>query len=199
MRIFLFLLAIILLITCTPKEEEGPLYLIEQSTKDYLVFPMGSYWIYEEESTGIKDSLYLYREESKIVNNKKVASYAYQRLDLYYFSSLNEDTILKSIDKHLEAGLDVAGEVNISSLSGDYVFFNRGKCIDSINLSTSNYLIRNCNDSLHTILGREYKNCILFFEKQLGTLSIYSKEIGIIKRVDVNGKVWNLKKYFINK
>jgi hypothetical protein len=201
MRYFLFLLATSLFATCTPNEEEVPLYLIEQSTKDYLVFPVGSYWVYEEENTNIEDSLYLFYTESKVIPKSNSISNSYERITLNLSSSYFNDTVIRTIYKSAnDSDVDLCGQFLLKNyMSYDYLYFDRNICIDSIEFTNSNFLIRNCSDSLYSILNTEYENCIYFFDKHSNTTYIFSKNIGLIRRIDSDGKVWNLKKYFINK
>jgi hypothetical protein len=199
-KYFLLLLAIILLTTCTPKEEEGPLYLIGQSTKDYLVFPVGSYWVYEEETSNFEDSLYLYRLESKIIKKGRTVGYNSDRIDFYAESSFYDDTLTSSIDKHFSNDLDQCGQFYLKNfINGDYIFFNRNQCYDSIEFTSNNYLVRDCRDSVRVILGSTYRECIEFRDKYSGNVLVYSRGVGLIRKEESSGKIWNLKKYFINK
>jgi hypothetical protein len=200
MRHFLFLLATSLFATCTPKEEERPLYVIEQSTKDYLVFPVGSYWIYEAENSNLQDSLYLYRDESGIIKKSKIVSYNYEWIRNYCYYSLNADTLIRGIDKSYESNLDVYGETSIKFFfNGNYTFFNRGICHDSVELTANNYLVRDCRDSVRVILGSTYRECIEFRDKYSGNVFVYSRGVGLIRKEEASGRIWNLKRYFINK
>lgn len=65
---------------CSPKEDTRPIYEIDQTTIDYCVYDEGSWWVYEEEKSGERDTIVVTRVENNIDSIKHLS---YKRKGYY--------------------------------------------------------------------------------------------------------------------
>ena len=72
MKKLLFLILIVSLFIFCCKEKPKPEYFIDQDTKDFCVFKVGSWWIYEKEGSAEKDCVWVTQSfEKKIGSNDR--------------------------------------------------------------------------------------------------------------------------------
>jgi hypothetical protein len=88
-----------LFISCNRKCDSGcckncPQYYTDQEFREYLVFPIGSYWIYQDSATSNTDSIYLFSQHFEMRDLKDIYGYA-KYLEQKFSASFNNDTILK--------------------------------------------------------------------------------------------------------
>jgi hypothetical protein len=55
---------------CGPIEDTRPVYEIDQTTIDYCVYDKGNWWVYEEESSGERDTIVVTLVKNSIDSNK---------------------------------------------------------------------------------------------------------------------------------
>ncbi|MGB4665073.1 MAG: hypothetical protein WBH72_01995, partial [Bacteroidales bacterium] len=149
--------------------------------KDYVDFPVGSYWVYEDSVSGIKDSIYLYQRNLTIYDFERNYCY-YEKLEQNFYSSYNN---------HLRAQswLDV-DDPSFYEYSG-YGYFTLRKNFNVV------YIIN--YDSLK-ILDEWYKNVHCIYNYPNNKIYYYwVKHIGLIKKENVDSSEnWLLKSYHIN-
>jgi hypothetical protein len=152
-----------------------------QEFKDYVDFPVGSYWVYEDSVSGIKDSIYLYQRNLTIYDFERNYCY-YEKLEQNFYSSYNN---------HLRAQswLDV-DDPSFYEYSG-YGYFTLRKNFNVV------YIIN--YDSLK-ILDEWYKNVHCIYNYPNNKIYYYwVKHIGLIKKENVDSSEnWLLKSYHIN-
>jgi hypothetical protein len=98
LSLFLFLMS--LFISCNRKCDSGcckncPQYYTDQEFRGYLVFPIGSYWIYQDSATSNTDSIYLFSQHFEMRDLKDIYGYDAKYLEQKFSASFNNDTILK--------------------------------------------------------------------------------------------------------
>jgi hypothetical protein len=202
----LFLFA---LVSCSKCKDEKvyPTYYMDQEFKDYCVFPVGSYWVYEDSASGAEDSVYLYNQQIYVVENSKSVSYKYERLRQNFSASFYSDTLIGDGGaKYLGLGEPCIYEQFYSSafLAINFQFFSGRDTGYTFKYNDNYYTTYLVNyDSIKVL--NEYFNKVKIFEvvggqdTRLPKRIFYSKNIGVIRRELYNGQVWNLKRYFINK
>jgi hypothetical protein len=160
-----------------------------QEFKDYVDFPVGSYWIYEDSVSGIKDSIYLYGRNLTIYEFDRNYCY-YEKLEQNFYSSYNNQLRAKS---WLEMD-----DPSFYEYSG-YGYYTMRKTWNV------EYIIN--YDSLK-ILDEWYKEVKCLCRNNIGwnndLIYYWAKDIGVIRKEEPASPssdtilVWNLKKYHIN-
>ncbi|MBX9851906.1 MAG: hypothetical protein K2X86_09120 [Cytophagaceae bacterium] len=201
-----YILLSFLLFGCPPKKEEPkPTTYLDQEFKDYMFYPDGSYWVYEHESMGWEDSVYLY---SQILDIEKQPSIEndYERITLRYSSSFHLDTFFVDGNAaHLPIGRPCFSYIRFKSnfLAVNIPFFSKRdtgsvyKYNDNISSTYTAYY-----DSLE-ILNKYYYKVKMFemtgsLDNRLPKKIFHSEKTGIIRKELFNGQIWNLKRHFIN-
>ncbi|MFN3403309.1 MAG: hypothetical protein ACK40G_04385 [Cytophagaceae bacterium] len=145
------------------------------------------------------DSLYLYQRSKEIVNSRKL-SYIREVFSYHLFSSHFHDTIL-SIGGALNENLTSNTQFYLRYYHAAFTtFFSYGFPGDSLDLCES-MIVRynNFHDSL--LVSRKYYYQVKEFEiliYQGGILPrkvFYAPNIGIIRKENFDGSIWNLKRY----
>lgn len=205
----IYFLVILLLIGCgcVPGEgDDSTTYYIPDEFKAYIIFPKGSYWIYEEANTKEIDSVYIYRSESNIENGASKLGYNYEKYTSGYKSSLSEQDSVRGFgypDLN-DQNLFVYEEFRLNDFTNaPYTFFSGGSIAQTIKY-TSDFAIQ--YESFYTSLKIEddtYQN-VKVFHHNINYFSYqseriyFAENIGIIKRELFNGQTWQLKRYHIN-
>jgi hypothetical protein len=206
-RFFLFFLLIPFLFDCSchRKDPVYPTYYMDQEFKDYCVFPVGSYWVYEDSLSGSIDSVYLYRQDYVMDNTTNAVAFNFENFTRYMFSSYYNDTLFGS------GGADHYPYNNSCSFSERYlsnyghinnIFFSN-KDTGTIYQSNQNiYIQYTCfYDSLS--FTAFFKKVKVFKNLQqeapdLPEKIYHARNVGVIRRELFNGQVWNLIRYHIN-
>ena len=178
-KILFLILAIICCLASSCKKR--PTYYMPKEFKDYVDFPVGSYWIYEDSVSGIKDSIYLYGRNLTI----------YELNNFYCNCEKLEQNFYSSYNNHLRAQSWL-----ISDDPSFYVYSGYGYYAMRKNCNVE-YIIN--YDSIK-ILDEWYKNvyCIYNYANDK-TYYYWVKHIGLIKKENVDSSEnWLLKSYHIN-
>jgi hypothetical protein len=204
--IFLFFLTL-LCCTCDNKPEAVPFYPIPDDSKPYIVFPKGSYWIYEEINSLTIDTVFLYRSETDRVNAATKLGYDYERYTAGYESSLTGDSTRGFGDPfHNDQKIWAYRESNMNSAlaSLTLIFLNPLPVGESRRYAEDWTLKFESEAESLKVDGVTYssvkvfKHNVMVFSNQ-SERAYFSKDVGMIRREQFNGDVWLLKKYFINK
>ena len=185
--ILLFLAALICIASNCKKNEKIPTYYMTQDFKDYVVFPIGSYWVYEDSiSNAVVDSLYLFNFHIRMQKNSKLKCIVEEMIQ-YFYSSQNSNVTAFTFrsDEYYEYygngyyfDITINPTIGFTGASGQYY---------------ANF------DSLK-ILDVWYKDVICI--KKYGVCELYNywvKHIGIVKIENrTNNTVLKLKNYHIN-
>lgn len=177
---------------------------MDQEFKDYVVFPIGSYWVYEEEASGEIDSVYLYKLEKGIIDSRKKVPYNYENYRSYNFSSYFNDTIVDVGGAEFYGFLPaycISSEFSYSNsiIYSDYYFgpANIGDTLKTYKNLVFNEYFNNYSAKASTYNSVKHFHCInQTFSLQLRDI-YYSRYIGVIRKELFNGQVWNLKRYHI--
>ena len=205
MKKLVFSLSIIsltfLLQNCKPKEDIRPTRFIDQTSIDFCVFDVGSWWVYEEGSTGMRDTIEVTYVDRDIIDDDRFSI----KSDGYY--SKYSSTIYKNMTSR--CGVDLGYVEDIINNENFGVFPSIYEDLCYTNSMDSSYVINYSQgqkiqfwDSLNQLKigNREYKD-IRIFENSNGLYSSYQKTIywarhvGKIKIKRANGTTWNLIDY----
>ena len=191
----LFVAACLLAMMGCRDKDDLPTYYIPQDMKDYVMFPVGSYWIYEDSLTGAIDSVYLAAQRTKIENLADEDTRKAENLEQYFKSSFLNMTYLQ-------------GTKYVISLPPDAHFFYLGR---------RGYFFAPAEvDETVRYIG--YIKCVAFYDSvqfhrvKYDSIRVFScdeenyywaKNIGLIRQdVYTNGAIsntWYLKRYKINR
>lgn len=215
-----FLLGALLLNSCKEKETHQS-YCSQspdncqsiQEAKDFFAFKMGSWWVYEEETTLQRDSMYViqsaidpnsYQFDVRI--QSALTGYRYHYWPEYYGTNSNCTQTGKVNSKCLYVKRSKGKEQDY--LGSGTCFFVGYKIYDSIygtynstylnnKIFVQNILLSHKNFSLKTVLIYEKKSP---HEGNQPTNTYYTKGIGVVQKelLDSN-QVWNLVNYHIVK
>ena len=83
------LTSIFLLLFCFSchKPDKTPKYYLPQDLKDYVMFPVGSYWVYKDSLSGATDSIVLTKQETYIEEPGHVWDFYWENLRQEFYSS----------------------------------------------------------------------------------------------------------------
>jgi len=162
-------------------------YNMPQDLKDYCMFPVGSWWVYEDSISGEKDSIVL-MEQSVFIDGPDENFY-WESISQVFYSSLYN--VNASCYTYI---------YRRNPLTYNY-FFGKGSYF-----STDDSFLGDNNVSYiysdSTTINNIYFYKIKIFEEYKGTsnygLTYWAKNIGVIKYVNPNFN-WELKSYYINK
>ena len=194
--------------TCVSCEPDGPTYYMDQEFKDYIVYPQGSYWVYEEMSSGQIDTVKIYSSEIKIHNGQTILGFNYEEYLVLMKSSFNNDTIsgvggIDFTDKNFSEYEE--GSTNIHKiLNRSLLFFSKKPVGYELNYTEVDLVDYLEFLELYTVFSLEYED-VKVFEHKINYYSeqpkrvYFAKGVGIIKKELFNGEIWQLKKYFIKK
>jgi hypothetical protein len=210
---FYFMLSI-LGSSCKDKDDPSPgtLYL-SQDLKDYAYFKVGTWWVYEEETSHDFDSVYLYSSLDTIITfdgSSTTPDGTYESIDMNAHSFYDEynynmwaNTTWPTIggkralntDKFKPG--DYVGETvaffdhaKLNDFMGTYI--NNGK-VTLVELQDSMIISNNIFHGVRKFYDNSNSN-----EHYSPTNYYYSKNIGLIrKEVLSTNKVWNLVRYHI--
>jgi hypothetical protein len=172
---------------------------MDQEFKDYIIFPQGSYWVYQDSATLNTDSVVLYSQIIEIVDRKIPAGYYVETVDQKFSSSFRNDTFRifgEAVkDEQYSSCLLFAEGHSYNS------FFSNKDIGDSIN-----YILNNLKysdfEAVKNINGVNFNEVKTFENIHPGNISLshpekiyYAKKIGVVRKELFNGKVWNLIRY----
>lgn len=207
LKIYLILLALpCLALQCDPDNNNGkdpkPTYYMSEEFKDYVFFPEGSWWFYENQY-GQKDSVYLFWKKTKIVKNSKTVEYNYEMFKQHLTSSFY-DSLFGS------GGAELAGtkqpstyfEGSLENETNVFPQFFTGKDVDYVLPLNNNLKYTQFQDSL-----KIFDNTFFYVKKfeiidqegqQQPKFIWYAKNVGVIKKEMFDSTIWKLKDYHIN-
>ena len=187
-----------------------------REVKDYFYFKMGSWWVYEEELTGKRDSVYVnetWTDTSSVLFSTELIS-TYDEYEYRFWTKGVNGSLVKN---NLTRKTDLSTRMYRSKgKSGDYVdeatcfLFYPKPGLESPAFGGIEYGYKNIlkAENLHytyNISGEIFNNVVEFSEEHTAieesqpTRHFYCPNIGIIKKelIDSN-QVWNLVSYHIN-
>lgn len=186
----LYLLLFFVLFTCLGvkcKKDKKPTYYMPQEFKDYVMFPFGSYWIYEDSISGEVDSLNLINFNI-FIQETNTRNYDYEKMVQNFSSSKSANFSTETLrsDEYYE----------YYGYNENYAYYFD---ITTGQTSASGGIYYAKFDSLK-VLDVWYKDVICI--KKYGIYELYHywvKYIGIVKSENkTNNTFWELKKYHIN-
>ncbi|MCB0737086.1 MAG: hypothetical protein KDC92_06205 [Bacteroidetes bacterium] len=196
-----FLLVLVFAMSCD-REPSEPTWYLEQETKDYCFFKKGSWWVYEEATSGAIDSVFCYKDEIYIAEPDKITAAFVE----YLAVQINSSFYNKNLSFHSQSCLLTDGK------QADLIFFRE---VNTALSTVLYYEVPNIDgepcqlSSPRTIHLHDYDNYLGYdkvraFETQnplnlsfMPIQTIWARDIGIIKRIMPDGKEWILKKYFV--
>ncbi|NVO03653.1 MAG: hypothetical protein HXX09_13235 [Bacteroidetes bacterium] len=201
-KLFLFTALIFFLLSAVGcKEKEKPTFNMPQEFKDYVIFPIGSYWIYQDSISGAIDSTNLQSRTSTMLDDNNfpyICEYIIEQVYHSYnnYTNHNSGKINDYISNYSENNSYVY-------LQSDPIFISN---VD-IGVSSGNLKYEKFYNSLF-IKNTTFKDVKVFSSNEsIGNIEFlrtyYSRFVGLIKleykEISSNNlKVWELKKYHIN-
>lgn len=186
------------------KKKDNPTYFMPQEFKDYVVFPQGSYWIYEDSISGITDSMYLQMQTTKIMEPPGYNDWGYN----YEYI---EEQLYSSYKNQINSRVSRYNEFISNNENGSYMYYGLYPLFISnisIGIGCDNLKYIQFLDSL-LIKNIWLKNIKVFSNiDPIGNIksikTFFCRNIGLVKmeindNTDTTGlKIWELKKYHIN-
>ncbi len=193
-KILFLILAIICCIAadCDKEPKEKPIYYLDQEIKDYTLFPVGSYWIYEDSLSNDIDTVSIISQTIKIfAGGEEPFKYEYFKQNIV--TSYYNDTLFGGGSAWL---LESEGFCEYSE-TGWLRFISQKQ----VGYKFDELLYEIYYDSLF-IINKWYKEVKVFTILTQDSSSLercyFKKNIGIIKKEKYDGKVWELLNYYIN-
>ncbi len=202
--LIIFIITSLFTNSCSLFEKNIPTYHFDPIFREYVIFPIGSYWVYKEINLVKTDSLYLDNQTIYVTDKlyKYKSEFARQALNSSYDQigfvgwCYATDTTSSSISYYKE-------QSRISQTGIDKVFF-KGKIGEVFELggpTITKYEALYDTLSVNKVVYNQVRVYTILkqsFDKQTKRV-YYAKNVGVIKKELFNGEVWELKKYFINK
>ena len=192
---------------------------IPQEVLDYYYFPAGTYWVFENDKTGDKDTLTVKSrrkywidgsrgdkyEEADVYINSSLDGYTYH----YYVMTQGSAGCIRDGSKHPCYGINCSkfksGEYVGESLSFTYPFQINYSGYAGPPSNNSTFIVENVLDTL-TIKGIPHLSVLVFTVKssivdmKKNTKYFWAKGAGIIKKENTtDSQTWNLIDYKIVK
>ena len=192
----IFILIFCIASDCKKQPEDKPIYYLDQEIKDYTMFPVGSYCVYEDSLSNNIDTLKIINQETKIIDMSYESS-KWQDFELHYTSSYFNDTI---------AGGGSAGSLE----SQGSCFYGEEGWVRFFSQKEPGYLWSN------SLLYKSYYDSLNIRNKWYDSVKVfklsysysdaphyiiyhyYAKDIGLIKKEIPDSIVWELKNYHVN-
>ncbi len=223
-RMLLFAFVLLLVASCkkdppTSYCSENPGACVDvRDVKDYFYFKIGSYWVYEEQTSGERDSVYIIEtvndENSVLFSTTKRSTY-----DGYDYRYWTTGGVTSSVKNNVARKSERSTLVNSSKFkSGDFVAqdpcflfyptiglwtYTRGSTNDDV---VNNVLIIDTIYSTLGIGGYDFDQVVRLNEEETAieefqsTNHYYSPKIGLVKKeLLTDNEVWNLIDYYIEK
>jgi hypothetical protein len=194
-NLFIILIVLVLQFSCKPPLET--LYIPEEM-KPYIMFPEGSYWVYEDSATLQTDSFYLKSIYTEFYPKADGENIEYEKIiqDFYNIDSPNQIALGRTF-------LDYYNQLYYNNFY-DEVFRHDIPIGDSVNFDGIKVKHIITYDSI-IISGNHYKNVMVLDKRELSR-AYWCKNIGMIRREIFKTSigapdtliVLNLKKYYIN-
>lgn len=202
----MLLLVLLMYAACRPGADPVPFYPIPEDAKHYVVFPEGSYWVYEEGNTLAVDTVRLYRSEVTKEDASSNLGYNYERLSVGFRSSLSGDSTRGSGKPFWSDPSLWSYEEFISpNLSNNFALvFLDPTVVGEVHRYAEDWAITLESESQSMKVAgvtyasvKVFKHNVMVFPNQSERV-YFSKDVGIVKRELFNGEVWQLKTHFIN-
>ena len=203
-RLGLMAVAILNTLTCSTCNRLDPVitYYMSKDFKQFIMFPVGSYWIYDEVYNGSQDSIYLFKSFYEITKASEKLGYDYERYQPHFSSTYLNDTLIG--DTHPDRDrvnfyyYSQGSQKNIPNFP--VLFFDSAAVNFEYNYA-ENYILKYENTySSYVVQNTEYSDVRVyvhqtqFFPEQEKRI-YYAKSVGIIRKEMFNGEIWELKKF----
>jgi hypothetical protein len=203
--VFLFLLSL-LCCTCY-KPDPVPYYPIPEESKQYIIFPKGSYWIYEESNSLNIDTVYLYRSEIEQFDGATDLGYNYKLYTAGFKSTFTGDSTRGFGGPFLSDQTKWAYRefiINSPLVQLILTFLHPLTVGETRRYAEDFALMYESHAEAMDINGVTYYSVMVFkhnimIQPNQAERIFYAKNVGVIRRELFNGEVWQLKKYFVNK
>lgn len=185
-------------------KNNNPTYYMPKDFKEYVVFPQGSYWIYEDSISGIFDSIYLETQTTQILEPPSYNNwgYKYEYLKEMVYSAHNNQLSMRT---------GRFNEYQSNNENGSYIYYGLHPLFISnipVGSGCENLKYIQHLDSL-LINNICYKDIKIFASiSSIGNVdyikTFFCRNIGLVKmeisdNTDTTGlKIWLLKSYHIS-
>ena len=185
----------------TKDDEQKPTYYMSEEFKDYVLFPEGSWWVYENQY-GQLDTVKIIWQEISIKKGKDDYPYNYEWLTHHFKTTYYNDTIIGWGGQRDKGngfpGLYFRG---VKYLNIFPLFFSSKDTGYVLKYNTRlKYLMEKDSLTLNNKTFEQvkiFKNLTQHYKLEPEKI-YYAKNFGIIKSELFNGTNWELKSYHIN-
>ncbi len=219
-RMLLFAFVLLLVTSCkkdppTSYCSENPGACVDvRDVKDYFYFKIGSYWVYEEQTSGERDSVYVIETESdpnSVLFLTRLHS-TYDGYDYPYWTKGVDPSVKNNVARKSERATSVR---RAKTKTGDYIaeatcfLFYPTKGLWTYSngggyIGYDNRLEVNDVFDTYTVLDQNFIDVVCIkedhtaIEESQPTVHYYSPKIGLVKKeLLTDNEVWNLVKYHI--
>lgn len=192
-KIYLYYAAIFLIMvsmadTCRcggNKKEPCPVVYMEQDLKDYCVFKPGTWWVYEEETSKKRDSVYTVSSITSISECENVTEVYEYNFQNTFFTRIDRELVRSATSKKFKEG-------------GILVYFN-ANLNDSLieNETNIKYTAYLENVSVANSSFTKVKVMRIVYSDKTTEERLYAKNLGLVKKDVSTGEKWNLIKFNI--
>ena len=182
---------------------EKETYMVPESFKRYFYFPVGSWWVYKNQS-GKLDTLTIQSISSEIADNFHSYKTNYEQIIIRYNSSRFGDFfIFTSATINFDGfSLCSASPAYFTELT-DFAKTPKGEqkaqnCSTEIEWWIEDTVIIN-NKNYYNVVVNKTTSTIPSFIEDYPIKGYFKEDIGLIKRELQNGEIWELVDYKINK
>lgn len=212
-KLILLMFLFCLISGCKPKDEELQTYMLPAEIKDYSYFKWGTWWVYEEQNTHVRDCVYV--SSGKLVTDTFNSHLGVPGI----FEVMNWKTYSSYDACNFQYYTDAAWTITTHTAYGRTPIF-KGKHNQQVSeITTSFFSKASINDSYCTSSGcvkfigkydslkinnKYFADVKVFFqandptENNDSSFFYYSKNVGIIKKItSSNHNIWNLVYYEI--
>jgi hypothetical protein len=187
-------------------KENYPTYRMEADFKDYVLFPVGSYWVYNQEGNIRRDSIYLFNQIVSMNETRKIYRFNYEQFVQNMSSSYYKDTLVGAggaeKDGDLICFLYTEGFLS-TSLERNLQFYTKHDPGSTLDFTESMRVKYTETLNTYSVNGHQYNDVKVFestiIRDALMTRKIYyARGVGVIRKELFNGQVWNLQRYKVN-
>jgi len=193
----------VLMVMLSCKKEDAPektTYFMDEEFLDCTIFKPGSWWVYRKDTTTPIDSIYVIRSVLATISPDSV-DYSWQRSEMQYKSSLNNDTVI-SLGDLVESSFTFYSKQKSSKANASEVldFFSLkpvGYVLEVSPMLKMKYdTVRDALvDSIPFTNVKIYENQVTPLNQKQPRVLWYVKNVGAVRKQLFNGEIWNLLKY----
>lgn len=204
-RVLILVLFVVQSISC--EQTQHPTFRMNSDFKDFVLFPVGSHWIYGQDGNTNRDSIYLSSQNMTINETRRAYPFNFEQFQQSMYTSFYDDSLLGfggAVSYEDTSVCFVFTEGYLSnSQERNLQFYTRHKVGTTLQLTEATGATYLDSLSNYTVNGIKYSDVRVFecpdFRGPLMTKKIYyARGVGVIRKELFNGQVWNLLRYKVS-